>query len=160
MAPAWMLLIERIKNTDVIMAGAWMLLIERIKNTDVIMAGAWMLLIERIKNTDVIMAPALMLLIERIPPRPSPLLPLSLPPLFPPKSRNIFFFGFKTVRTIVWSVCSRILLGIRSVADVSYFRTGCGVQSRVQLRGSARAPGPMHGARARRVSGGSLYDSG
>ena len=36
MAPAWMLLIERIKNTDVIMAPAWMLLIERIKNTDVI----------------------------------------------------------------------------------------------------------------------------
>ena len=31
-----MLLIERIKNTDVIMAPAWMLLIERIKNTDVI----------------------------------------------------------------------------------------------------------------------------
>ena len=39
MAPAWMLLIERIKNTDVIMAPAWMLFIERITNTDVINYG-------------------------------------------------------------------------------------------------------------------------
>ena len=65
MAPAWMLLIERTTNTDVIMAPAWMLLIERTTNTDVIMAPAWMLLMERPTNTDVIMAPAWMLLIER-----------------------------------------------------------------------------------------------
>ena len=36
MAPAWMLLIERIKNADVIVASAWMLFIERIKNADVL----------------------------------------------------------------------------------------------------------------------------
>ena len=65
MAPAWMLLIERPTNTDVIMAPAWMLLMKRTRNMDVIMAPAWMLLIERPTNTDVIMAPAWMLLIER-----------------------------------------------------------------------------------------------
>ena len=35
MAPAWMLLIERPTNTDVIMAPAWMLSIKRTRNTDV-----------------------------------------------------------------------------------------------------------------------------
>ena len=64
MVPAWMLLIERTRNTDVIMVPAWMLLIERTRNTDVIMVPAWMLLIKRTRNTDVIMVPAWMLLIE------------------------------------------------------------------------------------------------
>ena len=65
MAPAWMLLIARITTTDVFMAPAWMLLMERPTNTDVILAAAWMLLIKRTRNMDVIMAPAWMLLIER-----------------------------------------------------------------------------------------------
>ena len=63
--PAWMLLIECTRNTDVIMVPAWMLLIERTRNTDVIMVPARMLLIERTRHTDVIMVPARMLLIER-----------------------------------------------------------------------------------------------
>ena len=65
MAPAWMLFIERTTNTDVIMVPAWMLLMERPTNTDVIMVPAWMLLIKRTRNTDVIMVPAWMLLIKR-----------------------------------------------------------------------------------------------
>ena len=36
MVPAWMLLIERTRNTDVIRVPAWMLLIERTRNADVI----------------------------------------------------------------------------------------------------------------------------
>ena len=108
MAPSWMLLIERIKNTDVIMAPAWILLIERIKNTDVIMARAWMLSIERIKNTDVIMAPAWMLLIERIPAPPPPPLPPSSPlhpPCFSRQNPATFFFTDSKLCTRLFGLC-------------------------------------------------------
>ena len=58
MLPAWMLLIERTRNTDVIMVPAWMLSNERTRNTDVIMLPAWMLLMKRATKTDVFMPSA------------------------------------------------------------------------------------------------------